>query len=54
MRYRVVGGSVSRNKWRSAMMVWRTYREVEKLGLLRSSWSFARYAMNGVRKYREF
>jgi teichuronic acid biosynthesis glycosyltransferase TuaG len=54
MRYRVVGGSVSRNKGRSAMMVWRTYREVEGLGLARASWSFARYAFNAVRKYRAF
>lgn len=54
MRYRVVGGSVSRNKGRSAMMVWRTYREVERLGLARSCWSFARYALNAVRKYQAF
>jgi len=54
MRYRVVAGSVSRSKARSAAMVWRTYREVERLGLLRSSWSFARYAVNAVRKYRTF
>lgn len=54
MRYRVLGGSVSRNKGRSAKMVWRTYREVEHLGLVRSSWSFARYAMNALRKYSAF
>jgi teichuronic acid biosynthesis glycosyltransferase TuaG len=54
MRYRVVGGSVSRNKRRSALMVWRTYREVERLGLARASWSFARYAVNAMRKYRAF
>lgn len=54
MRYRVLGGSVSRNKGRSARMVWRTYREVEKLGFASSSWAFARYAVNAVRKYRVF
>jgi teichuronic acid biosynthesis glycosyltransferase TuaG len=54
MRYRVLGGSVSRNKGRSAMMVWRTYREVEKLGIVHSSWCFARYAVNAVAKYRTF
>ena len=54
MRYRVVGGSVSRNKSRSARMVWRTYRGVEKLGLLHASWCFARYALNAARKYRSF
>lgn len=54
MRYRVVGGSVSRNKGRSAVMVWRTYREVERLGLIQSSWAFARYAANALRKYAVF
>lgn len=54
MRYRVVGGSVSRNKLKSARHVWRTYREVERLGLLRSAWSFANYAGRGVLKYWRF
>jgi teichuronic acid biosynthesis glycosyltransferase TuaG len=54
MRYRVVGGSVSRHKGRSALMVWRTFREVERLGVARASWSFARYAFNAMRKYRSF
>lgn len=54
MRYRVLGGSVSRNKGRSAMMVWRTYREVEQLGFAQSCWSFARYAVNAMRKYQAF
>lgn len=54
MRYRVLGGSVSRNKGRSALMVWRTYREVERLDLARASWSFACYAVNAMRKYRVF
>jgi teichuronic acid biosynthesis glycosyltransferase TuaG len=54
MRYRVLGGSVSRNKARSARMVWRTYREVERLGLARSAWAFTRYALNAARKYRAF
>jgi teichuronic acid biosynthesis glycosyltransferase TuaG len=54
MRYRVLGGSVSRHKGRSARMVWRTYREVEHLGVARASWHFARYAVNAMRKYRAF
>jgi len=54
MRYRVVGGSVSRNKLKSARHVWRTYREVEGLGLLRSAWSFVNYAGRGVSKYWRF
>ena len=54
MRYRVVGQSVSRNKKNSARQVWRTYRTVERLGLLRSCWCFANYAVNGYLKYRRF
>lgn len=54
MRYRVVGQSVSRNKLRSCMHVWKTYREVEQLSTLRSTACMARYAVNAARKYRQF
>jgi teichuronic acid biosynthesis glycosyltransferase TuaG len=54
VRYRVLGGSVSRNKARSAVMVWRTYRDVERLDIARSSWYFTRYALNAFAKYRSF
>jgi teichuronic acid biosynthesis glycosyltransferase TuaG len=54
MRYRVLGQSVSRNKARSAAMVWRVYRDVEKLGLADSLWCFAHYASRGAFKYRTF
>ncbi|MCP9451737.1 MAG: glycosyltransferase [Nitrospira sp.] len=54
MRYRVVGKSVSRNKWRSAYWVWRVYRDVERLSLAEASWCFANYAVNGVLKYARF
>lgn len=54
MRYRVVSGSVSRNKRRSALEVWRTYREVECLSLSRSLWSFLGYALRASKKYRNF
>lgn len=54
MRYRVVGQSVSRNKKNSARQVWRTYRTVEKLGLLQALWYFVSYAVNGYLKYRRF
>ena len=52
MRYRVVGHSVSRDKSRSAAMVWKTYREIEHLGVLDSAWCFANYAARGWIKYR--
>lgn len=54
MRYRVVGGSISRSKRRSASWVWRTYRQIEGMGLLHSSWCFANYAARGWLKYRRF
>lgn len=54
MRYRVVGKSVSRNKGKSAKMVWRTYREVEKLGAVYAGWCFANYAVRAFLKYRYF
>jgi len=54
LRYRVVGGSVSRNKYRSAKEVWKTYRNVEKLGRLRSAWHFTHYAIRAWWKYRKF
>ena len=54
MRYRVVSQSVSRNKGRSAGEVWKTYRGVERLGLVPAAWHFSRYALNAVRKYSAF
>lgn len=54
MRYRVVSDSVSRNKRRSAVEVWKTYRNVENLALLPSAWYFANYTLRAVRKYRAF
>jgi len=54
MRYRVVENSVSRNKKKSAMKVWQSYREIEKLSLPIATWNFMHYALNGFMKYRRF
>lgn len=54
MRYRVMGQSVSRNKVNSARMVWKTYREIERLSAPISAWYFANYALNAWLKYRVF
>ncbi len=51
MRYRVVAHSVSRNKIRSSVKVWSTYRQTEKLGLLLSCYCFVHYALNALIKY---
>lgn len=54
MRYRVLDGSVSRNKSKSARMVWKTYREIEGLSFIYSLWYFINYATRGIIKYRKF
>ena len=54
MRYRILQGSYSRNKARSAVQVWRTYLEIEKLGPSYAAWCLARYAFNAWRKHRNF
>lgn len=54
MRYRVLEGSVSRNKWRSALEVWKTYRKVEALNVPLSAWFFSHYCFNAFKKYRIF
>jgi teichuronic acid biosynthesis glycosyltransferase TuaG len=53
-RYRVVQQSISRNKLHSAVQVWRTYREIERLGLLQAAWCFMNYACRASLKYRHF
>ncbi len=50
--YRMRAGSVSRNKWKSMMYIWKVYREVEKLSLLRSLGLVLIYSFNGIWKYR--
>jgi teichuronic acid biosynthesis glycosyltransferase TuaG len=54
MRYRVMPGSVSRNKWRSAREVWKQLLGIEGLPLPHAIGPFASYAANAVLKYRRF
>jgi teichuronic acid biosynthesis glycosyltransferase TuaG len=54
MRYRVLDQSVSRNKWRSMRMVWKTYREIEGLGFISAGAAFTGYAWNAWWKYKKF
>jgi teichuronic acid biosynthesis glycosyltransferase TuaG len=54
MRYRVLGESVSRNKWNSMKMVWRTYRDIEGLNSILASVAFLGYAWHAWWKYRKF
>jgi teichuronic acid biosynthesis glycosyltransferase TuaG len=54
MRYRVMQQSVSRNKKKSALHVWRAYRELEGLGPIASAWYFTNYSLRAWWKYRSF
>lgn len=54
MRYRVVGGSVSRHKGRSAAKVWDIYRRTLGLGRPAATWHFLNYAARALLKYRKF
>lgn len=51
MRYRMMEKSVSRNKRKSALKVWRAYRDLEGLSIPMSVWYFTQYAVRGVLKY---
>ena len=51
-RYRIVRGSASRNKVRSALHMWHVYRSIEHLSLPRAGWSYAHYAWNAYWKNR--
>jgi glycosyltransferase involved in cell wall biosynthesis len=52
MRYRVLMQSWSRNKAKSAVQVWRVYRDIERIALISAAFIFAQYAWNAFRKYR--
>tara|TARA_R100001143_G_C3360741_1_gene135405 strand:- start:12541 stop:13311 length:771 start_codon:yes stop_codon:yes gene_type:complete len=54
MRYRVMENSVSRNKLRSSMKVWKTYRTVEQLNIIEAAWHFTKYTYNAIKKYKQF
>lgn len=51
MRYRMMEKSVSRNKGKSALKVWRAYRDLEGLSIPLSAWYFTQYAVRAVLKY---
>ena len=49
-RYRIVRGSVSRGKIRSAVHMWEVYRTIEKLNPIDAAWCFAHYAWRASTK----
>lgn len=50
--YRIVNGSRSHDKIRSAKNRWAVYRKVEKLSLIRSVSVFLAYTARGLKKYK--
>ena len=48
--YRLVDGSISNNKFKAAKSVWYTYRSIEKLNFIKSSYYFIAYSYNAVKK----
>lgn len=48
--YRLVSGSISSNKIKALKRTWNTYRKLEKLNLLKSSYYFSHYVLNAVKK----
>ena len=54
MEYRVVSGSVSRNKFKSAIEVWKIMRITEGLSIGASIRHFSMYALRSLLKYTRF
>ena len=52
VRYRVVQGSVSRQRFRAAKWVWRIYRETQNMGRIYSAWCLSSYAWRAFWKHR--
>ncbi|HEX7861349.1 MAG TPA: glycosyltransferase family 2 protein [Verrucomicrobiae bacterium] len=52
VRYRVVTGSVSRQRFRAAKWVWNIYRKTQGMGPIYSAWCLSGYAWRAFRKHR--
>ncbi|HHA1479961.1 glycosyltransferase family 2 protein [Enterobacter hormaechei] len=46
--YRIVAGSISRNKLKKAIRQWSIYRNLEKINLVMSMWYFVNYAWRAI------
>lgn len=46
--YRIVAGSISRNKWRKAQRQWAIYRTLERLPRIQAAACFAHYAVRAL------
>lgn len=50
VNYRIVGNSLSSNKFKALKRTWNTYRNVENIGFLKSSYVFCFYVYNAIKK----
>ena len=50
-KYRIVDQSLSSNKIKMARQNWKVYREIEKLGTIKSIWYFMHYLYFKIKKY---
>lgn len=48
--YRLVDGSISSNKLKALKRTWNTYRKLENLNLIKSTYYFVYYVLNAIRK----
>lgn len=48
--YRIRSGSVSNNKLKMTLYQWNIYRNIEKLNIIKASYHFIRYSINGINK----
>ena len=49
-KYRLVSNSNTSKKFKAAKDVWRVYRDIERLNILKSSWYFCNYIYNALKK----
>jgi len=49
-KYRLVSTSNTAKKYKAVADVWKVYREIEKLSLIKSSWYFIHYIFNAIKK----
>jgi teichuronic acid biosynthesis glycosyltransferase TuaG len=50
VNYRVRKDSISGNKYKAAKQVWKLYYNLEKLGLIKSTYYFVYYISNAIKK----
>jgi teichuronic acid biosynthesis glycosyltransferase TuaG len=51
VRYRLVQGSISSNKFGALKRTWHIYRDVEHIGFFKSARHFSLYALHALKKY---